>query len=69
MNSRNNLFNNAALSPGSPFPFLSAPASGSSTSPFPAASLPSVTVDVSASRVDASISCTSHTSHNSYTCH
>lgn len=53
MNSQNNQFNNAAFSPGSPFPFPSASASGPTTSPYPATSQPSVTVDVPATKVEA----------------
>ncbi|KAF3447568.1 hypothetical protein FNV43_RR12755 [Rhamnella rubrinervis] len=53
MNSQNNQFNNAAFSPGSPFPFSSASASGPTTSPYPTTSQPSVTVDVPAMKVEA----------------
>lgn len=52
MNTQDGQFNNAAFPPGSPFPFPSAPASGPFASPFPATSQHS-TVDVSATRVDA----------------
>lgn len=51
MNSQNDQFNNAAFSPGSPFPFPAAPASPSA-SPFSTSSQPSFT-DVSATQVDA----------------
>lgn len=59
MNSQNDQFNNAAFSPGSPFPFPAAPASPSA-SPFSASSQPSFT-DVSATRVDAAPPATSAT--------
>ncbi|XP_004307173.1 PREDICTED: protein TIC 40, chloroplastic-like [Fragaria vesca subsp. vesca] len=51
MNTQNDQFSNAAFSPGSPFPFPSAPASPSA-SPFSAPSQPSFT-DVSATEVDS----------------
>ncbi|KAK9270093.1 hypothetical protein L1049_025667 [Liquidambar formosana] len=53
MDSQNKQFSNAAFSPGSPFPFPMPPASGPATSPSPAASQPVVTVDVSATKVEA----------------
>lgn len=52
MNTQNNQFNNAAFSPGSPFPFP-ASASGPTSSSYPATSQPSVTVDVPATKVEA----------------
>ncbi|CAK9168309.1 unnamed protein product [Ilex paraguariensis] len=52
MNTQNNQFSNAAFSPGSPFPYPSPPASGPTASSAPAASQP-VTVDVSATKVEA----------------
>ncbi|XP_048442284.1 protein TIC 40, chloroplastic [Pyrus x bretschneideri] len=52
MNPQDSQFNNAGFSPGSPFPFPSAPGSGPFGSPFPPTSQHS-TVDVSATRVDA----------------
>ncbi|PIA60365.1 hypothetical protein AQUCO_00300099v1 [Aquilegia coerulea] len=49
----NPAFNNPAFSPGSPFPFPAPPTSTTSTSPSPVASKPAVTVDVPATKVEA----------------
>lgn len=55
MNTQNNQFNNAAFSPGTPFPFPppSPSPSGPTSTPRPAASQSAVTVDVAATRVEA----------------
>ncbi|XP_057973951.1 protein TIC 40, chloroplastic isoform X2 [Malania oleifera] len=53
MNTQNNQFNNAAFSPGSPFPFSAPLASGPASSTSPVASEPVVTVDVPATEVEA----------------
>lgn len=53
MNSQSNQFNNAAFSPGSPFPFPTS-SSGPAVSSSPPASQQSVTVDVPATKVEAS---------------
>ncbi|XP_068330684.1 protein TIC 40, chloroplastic-like isoform X1 [Pyrus communis] len=57
MNPQDSQSNNAGFSPGSPFPFPSAPGSGPFGSPFPPTSQHS-TVDVSATSVDAAPSAT-----------
>ncbi|GMN38995.1 hypothetical protein TIFTF001_008236 [Ficus carica] len=56
MNTQNNQFNKAAFSPGTPFPFPPPPPpspSAPASSPRPAASQAEVTVDVAATRVEA----------------
>lgn len=51
----NSQFSNAAFSPGSPFPFpTSSTSAPAASSPPPRASQPVVTVDVSATKVEAS---------------
>lgn len=51
----NSQFSNAAFSPGSPFPFpTSSTSAPAASSPPPCASQPVVTVDVSATKVEAS---------------